>query len=309
MQPKKSLAELEQIYGRKMNLNNKPDLAYGDLKIDTKEFDTQLATKQKKNKNQEIEIYDDEIMQTNESKKEAFNEIRSFLPTSTEKMISSRYESPLKSLKASANHWRIFTIVLGFFGFLWFLLHLWATLSIVYTNIIPMTPEFILNLTILLDSMNDYLFDNDKLSITVDVFGLVIYITAVVKLIIHGIVKIESFDSKQNFADIHRKFSKFASLTIAVFGLVYLTGTIFALYVVRSQMGLAEMSVLIIYHSSKFVFLLLTVIAFRKYRSKNFIYEDLLLEALGNSSSGGDHTDEEESPQHRFAPMSLPSDE
>lgn len=294
MQEKKSLADLEKIYGRNINLHNKPDLDFGGLKIDKKEFDSQQPTiKQKKNKDQELEIYDDDIMQTTESKKEALNEVRSFLPTSVERMISSRYESPLKSLKASANQWRIFTIVLGLFGFVWFSVHLWATLSLVYTDIVPMTPGFVLNLTSLFYRMNDVLFNNDKLSIVLDLFGLVIYITAVVKLAIHGVAKIESFDTKQEPGeDLHRRFSKFASLTITIFGLAYLLGTVVALYVVHSQLGMNDMSILIIYHASKFVFLLLTVVAFRKYRSKNFIYEDLLLEALGNS--GSDHTDEEE---------------
>jgi len=235
-------------------------------------------------KQADMNLYNEEpIIQTDKIKEE-FIELKTFLPTIPEKMISSRYESPLMSLKMSTSRWKIFTLWLAIFSFTYFLLHLWATLLLANYKVHSVSPKAILEVSDVLVKMRDMLFYDYTTNIILDCCALTIYLSLVVILLKHNITKIDCLESEEK-GKLEKIFSRFILLIVLSFALSYIVGTILIFCATGGQQGTVT---LIIFHTTKLVYLFVNLIAFNQYKSKKFIYEDLLLEAMGPSESGDD---------------------
>jgi len=287
-EPKKSLAELEKIYARNKNLQQKPDLNFDTLKISKDELNTKPAQpKLELNTNSETGTY----IGDPSLKKDEFIEIKTFLPKFAETMISSRYESPLKDLKVSTNRWKMFTLLLGVFSFAYFSLHLWATLTLSNLQNMSVASRAILQVSNVILQMQDILFYNYTMNVILDCWALLIYGIMMIALIRSSSGKIESYmEEKGRF---EKALSLFIVLIVVLFGLSEILGTVFVLYMTETQVQTRDMAVIISFHLIKLLYLLLNVVAFKKYKTKKFIYEDLLLEALGPSDSGEEKSEEE----------------
>jgi len=233
-----------------------------------------------------MHLYSEEHIQTTK-RKEEFIELKTFLPTVPEKMISSRYESPLMSLKMSTSRWKIFTLWLAIFSFLYFLFHLWATLLLMNYKVHSVSPKAILEVSDVLVKMQDMLFYNYTTNIILDCCALTIYLGLVVILLRHNISKMDC-ELLAEKGRLEKILSRFILFIIFAFAISYIVGTIL---IFCATGGWAP---LIVFHSVKLVYLTLSLIAFKKYKSKKFIYEDLLLEAMGPSESGDDKSQTEE---------------
>jgi len=232
-------------------------------------------------KQADMNHYNEEpIIQTNKGKEE-FIELKTFLPTIPEKMISSRYESPLMSLKMSTSRWKIFTLWLAIFSFTYFSLHLWATLSLANYKVHSVSPQAMLEVSDVLVKMQDMLFYNYTTNIILDCCALAIYLSLVVILLKHNITKIDCSESEEK-GRFEKILSRFILLIVMSFALSYIVGTVLIFCATGGHHAL------IIFHATKLVYLFLNLIAFKQYKSKRFIYEDLLLEAMGPSESGDD---------------------
>jgi len=255
-----------------------------NLQSDTKRqvsTETQLKTTARAfQKQADLNQYNEEpIIQTD--KKGEFIELKTFLPTIPEKMISSRYESPLMSLKMSTSRWKIFTLWLAIFSFTYFSLHLWATLSLANYKVHSVSPQAMLEVSDVLVRMQDMLFYNYTTNIVLDCCALAIYLSLVVILLKHNICKIDCSESEEK-GRFEKILSRFTLLIVLGFALSYIIGTVLIFCATGGHHAL------IIFHATKLVYLFLNLIAFKQYKSKRFIYEDLLLEAMGPSESGDD---------------------
>jgi len=255
-----------------------------NLQSDTKRHaatETHLkTTAQAFQKQADLNLYNnDPIIQTDKRKGE-FIELKTFLPTIPEKMISSRYESPLMSLKVSTSRWKVFTLWLAILSFTYFLLHLWTTLLFVNYKVHSVSPKAIFEVSDVLVKMQDMLFQNYTTNIILDCCALTIYLSLVVILLKHNITKIDCSEPEEK-GRLEKIFSRFILLIVLSFALSYIIGTV----LIFCATGTVA---LIIFHAVKLVYLFLNLIAFQQYKSKKFIYEDLLLEAMGPSESGDD---------------------
>jgi len=292
MQVKKSLEDLEKIYAPKKNLHNKPDLHYETLKVSRDEFNTKPPqTIQSKAAETDFGYYDQPKI-----KKDDFIEIRTFLPAATEKMISSRYENPLTQLKSSTKRWKIFTLILVILSFTYFSLNLWATLVLSNIDVLPIQPRAIIQVSDIVIRMQDMQFYSYTMNIVMDVWAIIIYITLFIKILRENSTKVETMMNEKGL--MQRIMLRFLMLTVVLFGISYLLGTVFALVMIRNQINARHMTSLIIFHSSKMVYLLLNVIAVVKYNARKFVYEDLLLEALGSSGSVDEQSESDDHSHH-----------
>jgi len=225
-------------------------------------------------------------------KKEDFIELRNFLPATAEKMVSSRYESPLTQLKMSTKRWKMFTFLLGVFSFTYFLLNLWATLTLSKDEKLPKVFKQVSDIVIQMQDMQFYSF---TMNIVMDIWALVIYSILFIMLLKENSNKLENIMNEKGLLE--KTIIQLLTFVVILFGLSYIFGTVFMIYKTHNQVN-AGLTSLITFHSSKMVYLLLNVIALRKYKSNKFIYEDLLLEALGPSDSGDDRSEIEENEQN-----------
>jgi len=227
-----------------------------------------------------LPTYGEDLIQS-DNRNNNFIEVRTFLPTIGEKTISGRYESPLKSFKISASRWKTFTIMLAIFSFCYFTLHLWVTINLTGYNT-NSAPRAILEVSSLLVKFRDMLFYNYTMNIVMDCWAIMIYLFLIVILLRENFTKID--------AEEQSRFEKIASKTIALavllFALSYILGTVLVVWKTPNEVGANPLAILIAFHLIKMIYLLLNFIAFRKYKSKKFIYEDLLIEALGPSDAG-----------------------
>ena len=304
MHPKQSLQDLERIYAPKKNFHNDPDLNYEKLKISKDEFNTKPSVAiQMREAGNDFGYCDSPILKS-KHQKDDFIEIKTFLPTEAEKMISSRYENPLTQLKKSTKRWKIFNLLLACLSFVYFSLNLWATLVLSKINVIPIQPQAILHVSNIVIRMQDMQFYSYTMNIVMDVWAMVIYTTLFVMLLKESSTKIETMMNEKGLLE--RVILKVLMFGVVLFGLSYILGTVFGLLVNHSQTAARNMTILVIFHSSKMIYLLLNVLAVRKYKANKFVYEDLLLEALGSSGSVDEYSEAEDH-GHRFADNSYPS--
>jgi len=298
MQSNKSLEDLEKIYGAKKNLRNQPDLNYDKLRISKDEYNQENASSfQKKGKYEDdLEAYEEAI---HSRKKDEFNEIKSFLPTSADQVISSRYESPLRSMKLTAIKWKIFAIFLLTLSTGYSFLHLWALFALFNPRLLPASPTFILEMAAKLEEMKDVLFNSYLINIVIDFWALAICSTLLISLIKDRLSHLEgSSDLKEGrFLKI---VTRLAYWSIVIFAMSYIVGTLDVLYIVRPYATHNSMVILILFHLSKMMYIIFNIIAFKKYKSRKSIYEDLLLEALGNTNSGEEDSNEEENQDNLY---------
>lgn len=297
MQPLKTLEELEKIYARDKNLQNKPDLNFDKLKISKEELDTKPKLAQTENATEPNFPFYNGDQPIVSKKQDEFIELKTFLPTNPEKMISTRYENPLNQLKVSTKRWKIFTVFLCIFSFGYFLLNLWATLALSNLQVFSEAPKAILQVTSLLLQMEDLLFYNYTLNIIMDVWALLIFVVLVFILIKETFSKVDvNIEEQTSWSE--KTVPRVLKWFVILFGMSYIIGTIFVLHVMHSQANARDMAPLVIFHLSKLLYFLMNVIAFKKYKTTKFIYEDLLLEALGTSGSGDEKSEMEENNEH-----------
>ena len=301
MQLKNSLEDIQKSPSSHMHAPNDPTADNYVPKVNAN--DLQTETKPIEIEQRRIPDFpsDPEIFQTSNLKKEELIQLRNFLPSIAEKTISSRYENPLTQLKMSTKRWKILTFFLAIFSFTYFSLNLWATLTLTNTEILPETFQQVSNIVIQMQDMQFYSF---TMNIVMDIWALAIYSILFIMLLRESSTRIETMMNEKGLFE--RVMIRLLTLVVVLFGLSYIIGTIFVICKTHSRVHAGELASLIVFHSSKMIYLLLNVIALRKYKSKKFTYEDLLLEALGPSDSGDERSETEEN-QHNFTNQGIPS--
>jgi len=137
--------------------------------------------------------------------------------------------------------------------------------------------------------MQDMQFYSFTMNIVMDIWALVIYSILFIMLLRENSTKVESIMNEKGLFE--KMMIQLLTFIGILFGLSYIIGTVFIIYKTHNQVNSDELISLITFHSTKMIYLLFNVIALSKYKSNKFIYEDLLLEALGPSDSGDDKSE------------------
>lgn len=180
-------------------------------------------------------------------------------------------------------------------------MNLWATLTLTNAELLPDTFEQVSNIVIMMQDMQFYSF---TMNIVMDIWALIIYSILFIMLLRESSTRIETIMNEKGLFE--RVMIRFLTVVVILFGLSYIIGTVFVICKTHKLVSAEELVNLIVFHSSKVGYLLFNVIALKKYKSKKFTYEDLLLEALGPSDSGDERSEIEEN-QQNFTNPAIPS--
>lgn len=254
------------------------------------------TTKSSASVNIDIEKPVPEFPMTNQdpvqSSEKEFIDVKTFLPTNVDKLISSRYANPLTQLKGSTKRWKALTLLLVLFSLVYFSINLWATISLFDLQRSSSAPRALIEVSSLLIEMQDLMFSNYTVNLIMDVWALTIYVALAIVLLCQSTAYIEkSFDEK---GGCERFIIRSLIALVVLFGLTYLAGTIFLLAMMHKWVGASNHILVFAFHSSKVVFLLLNVVAYKIYRARKFVYEDLLLEAMEPSDFADEKSETEE---------------
>lgn len=191
MQPSKIGRDLEDVYTTTAQSHHAINFTHGHQKSSKEASSIKIDIEKPV---PEFPLADKDPVQSSDKE---FIEVKTFLPTKVDKLISSRYANPLTQLKGSTKRWKALTLLLVLFSLVYFSINLWATISLFDLQASSKAPRALSEVSSLLIEMQDLMFSNYTVNLIMDVWALTIYVALAIVLLGQSTAYIEkSFDEK-----------------------------------------------------------------------------------------------------------------